>query len=58
MKRHVSFVPRKRQSVGLVSKLQPAGDFVGEIADEARVILSSVVEMTVLGQTGKLNTSK
>jgi len=41
-----------------VSKLQPAGDFVGEIADEARVILSSVVEMTVLGQTGKLNTSK
>jgi NAD(P)H-dependent flavin oxidoreductase YrpB (nitropropane dioxygenase family) len=38
------------QSVGLVSKLQSAGEIVGEIADEARFILRSFGAMTGQGQ--------
>jgi NAD(P)H-dependent flavin oxidoreductase YrpB (nitropropane dioxygenase family) len=37
------------QSVGLVSKLQPAGDIVREIADEARSILKAISAMTAKG---------
>ena len=32
------------QSVGLVSKLQPAGDIVREIAEEARLILRQLAQ--------------
>jgi nitronate monooxygenase len=32
------------QSVGMVSKLQPAGDIVREIADEARRILRQLAQ--------------
>ena len=41
------------QSVGLVSKVRPAGDIVREIADEARSTLQTLGGMTAWGQNAK-----